>query len=292
MDARTLEVVPLYDGPAPGSEDWTHAERAYFSEIFATDVVTNVVVPTLTPVLPADGCGTAVIVAPGGGYHSLSINSEGFDVAHWLAARGVAAFVLKYRLVPSGEDAVAELIEKMSTGGAAADMEAAGRLAGADAAVAVRHVRAHSDDYAIDPGRVGFLGFSAGGNVTLRVAYADDADARPDFVAPIYAAARGLDLTTPPEGSGPMFLVAATDDELGLAADSIAAWESWRAAGLPVELHLYARGGHGFGMRTQGLPSDTWIERFGDWLGATGLLGEPVDEASLMPRFPTTTPAT
>lgn len=275
METTTLEPIRLYEGPAPGSEHWWHAEQAYFDPIFDTDVVTNVVVPTITPVLPAESTGTGVIVAPGGGYHALSINSEGFDVARWLAARGVAAFVLKYRLVPSGDDAVAELSQKMQAGGDTArrEMEQIAPLAAADGAAAVGLVRRLGGDLGVAPGRLGFMGFSAGGNVALRVAYASDPDVRPDFVAPIYAPVWGVDLGDPPPGSGPMFVVAATDDELGLAADSIALYERWRSAGLPVELHLYARGGHGFGLRTQGLASDTWIDRFGDWLTASALLG-------------------
>ncbi|MEZ5226311.1 MAG: alpha/beta hydrolase [Acidimicrobiales bacterium] len=269
--ASTLDPIRLFDGPAPGSETWTHDEMSYFASFFETDVITNVVVPTLTPVLPASGNGAAVIVAPGGGYHALSINREGFEVAQWLAERGVAAFVLKYRLVPSGDDAVAELIEKMTKGRAEAEMAEIAKLALLDAEAAVRLVRDRAESFAIDPTRVGFIGFSAGGNLTLRVAFTDDAAARPDFVAPIYAAAHDLDVSTPPQGSGPMFLAAATNDQLGLASHSLDIYRHWHAAGMPVELHLYAEGGHGFGMGTQGLPSDTWIERFGDWLAASGL---------------------
>ncbi len=267
--------IRLHPGPAPGSEAWTHEERAYFSEVFETEVVTNVVVPTLTPVLPDHGSGAAVIVAPGGGYHALSIESEGFAVARWLAERGVAAFVLKYRLVPSGDDAVAELAEKMTADPdrVRREMEGVAPLATADAEAAVRLVRGRAEEFGLAVDRVGFMGFSAGGNVAVRVAYTSDERARPDFLAPIYASAHGCEPVTPPVGSGPMFVVAATDDELGLAADSVQLYERWRAAGLPVELHLYARGGHGFGMRTQGLPSDAWIERFGEWLAASGLLG-------------------
>jgi acetyl esterase/lipase len=268
------EALALYDGPAPGSEGWSHVERAYFSEIFGTDVVTNVVVPTLTPVLPERCCGTGVIVAPGGGYHALSINSEGFDVARWLADRGVAAFVLKYRLVPSGDDAVADLAAKTEGDPERTreDMARIAPLAAADAEAAMRLVRARADDFRVLPERVGVVGFSAGGNVAMRLAYTEDGSARPSFVAPIYAAVRDDDLGRPPEGSGPAFVVAATDDQLGLADDSIQIYEAWRAAGLSVELHMYATGGHGFGMRTQGLPSDSWIERFGDWLGSSGFV--------------------
>ncbi len=270
-----MDAIELYDGPAPGSEDWTHGEQRYFSDLLDTEVVTNVVAPTLTPVLPssATGNGAAVIIAPGGGYHVLSIQSEGFQVAERLADHGIAAFVLTYRLVQCENDAAAEMMRKAVGDFEAmlAEMNQIAPLAAADAEAAVRLVRLRADDFGVDPGRVGFMGFSAGGNVTVRVAHTDDPGARPDFLAPVYATIRGVDLDAPPAGSGPMFLVAATDDELGLARDSITLYETWRAAGLPVELHMYSRGGHGFGMRTKHLPSDTWIDRFLDWFDATGL---------------------
>ena len=94
---------------------------------------------------------------------------------------------------------------------------------------------------------------------------------RPDFIAPVYAGVGELADRPAPDGPMPMFLVAATNDQLGLARDSIALYEKWRGAGKSVELHMYAKGGHGFGMREQGLPSDTWIERFGDWMANQGL---------------------
>jgi acetyl esterase/lipase len=270
-----MDAIELYDGPAPGSEDWTHDEQRYFSEALDTEVITNVSAPTITPVLPSPGTGNgaAVIIAPGGGYHVLSIQSEGFQVAERLAAHGIAAFVLTYRLMPCEDDAVVEMMRK-ATGDLEAmfaDMNRIAPLAAADAEAAVRLVRSRADDFGVDAGRVGFMGFSAGGNVTVRVALTDDPAARPDFLAPIYATLSGVDLGAAPEGSGPMFLVAATDDELGLARDSIALYDAWRRARLPVEAHMYARGGHGFGMRTQHLPSDTWIDRFLDWFDATGL---------------------
>jgi acetyl esterase/lipase len=270
MTVTPGEPIRLYDGPAPGSEHWTHRERRYVSEIFQADVVTNVVVPTLTPVLPVEGCATAVIVAPGGGFHALSIESEGFEVARWLAARGVAAFVLQYRLVPGGDDPVAELVAKMFAGTAEAEMDVIGPLAAADGEAAVRLVRSRAQEWGIEPDRVGFIGFSAGGNVALRVAYAADPAARPNFLVPVYAAVRGLELASLPADSGPVFIAAAADDELGLAGDSIMIYERWRAAGLSAELHVFARGGHGFGMRRQGLPSDAWIERLDEWLIASG----------------------
>lgn len=157
-------------------------------------------------------------------------------------------------------------------GTADADMAAAAQLGAVDGMQAVRLVRARAAEFEIDPARIGFIGFSAGGNVLLRVVVGADAGSRPDFAAAIYAPARGLDGAGPPPGSGPMFILAATDDPLGLAQDSIELYRRWSGAGVPVELHLYDRGGHGFGMRTQGLPVDSWIERLGDWLESRALI--------------------
>lgn len=267
------EPVRLYPGVAPGSESWTHSRSEYHSTLFDNRVVTNVVAPTITPVVPDRSNGTGLVIAPGGGFHALSIESEGFAVADWLADRGVAAFVLEYRLVPCGDDAVGELLAKMTADidDAFDQMNEIAPLAEADARVAVAWVRDHAADFGVRPERVGLIGFSAGGNVAMRVAYADDARERPSFVAPIYASVRGYELASPPAGSGPMFLAAASDDPLGLADDSVRIYETWRRAGIPTELHLYATGGHGFGMQRQGLPSDAWIDRFGDWLAASGL---------------------
>lgn len=267
------DPIHLYDGPAPGSESWTGVEREYHSELWDTEVVINVTTPVLVPVRPTgsgSGDGRAVIVAPGGGFHALSIESEGFGVADRLAAEGFTVFVLKYRLVQGGDDTVAELVEKMMTDlvGTLDDMVAVSPLAGADGEEAVRLVRARADEYGVDPTKIGFIGFSAGGNVALRAVFSPDPAARPAYSAPIYATTRGIEADEPPAGSGPMFLVVATDDTLGLTTDSLALYEQWRATPLPVELHAYARGGHGFGMRTQHLPSDTWIDRFVDWHAA------------------------
>lgn len=275
LAAPAQEVIRLYNGPAPGTEDWDHEEKEYFSPIFNTEVVTNVVNPTLTAFLPGPDTanGAAVVIAPGGGFHALSINSEGNDVAKWLNERGVAGFVLRYRLVPTGEDGVRELMEKArEPERVQKDMADATPFAGADALAAVRHVRENAAKYNVDPQKIGFMGFSAGGAVTAYVAFNYDAETRPNFVAPVYLGLGISENATPPKDAPPAFIVAATDDPLGLAADSVKFYTKWLEAEKPVEMHLYSRGGHGFGMRKQNLPSDTWIERFGDWLGVHGFL--------------------
>lgn len=266
---QAATVIPLYPGKAPGSESSTAQEQSYYSDIFNTEVVTNVSVPTLTAFLPSDPNGAAVIIAPGGGFHALSINSEGNDVAAWLNERGVAAFVLRYRLVPTGEDGVRDLMRKEPEQ-SRADMAAVRPLAGADGLAALGLVRERAAEFNIDPARVGFMGFSAGGAVAVIAATGYNAANRPAFVAPIYAGVGNFEELTVPDDAPPLFLVAASDDQLGLAKDSVALYSKWLQAGKTVEMHLYATGGHGFGMRQQNLPTDSWIARFGDWLVAQG----------------------
>jgi acetyl esterase/lipase len=273
QSARSQEVIRLYPGPVPASEKWTHEEREYFSPLFNTQVVTNVSQPTLTHYAPASGSanGTSIIICPGGGFHALSINSEGTEVARWLNAKGVTGFVLKYRLVRTGKDGVVEMLgknrEKMKE-----DMKSASALAEADGTAAVKYVRDHASELGVSPHRIGLMGFSAGGTVTAAVALHHVAENRPDFVAPIYPYLGVIGEFDVPKDAPPLFVVAASDDPLGLAGDSLSIYSKWLAAKKPAELHLYSKGGHGFGMKKQRLPSDHWIERFGDWLDVQGLL--------------------
>jgi acetyl esterase/lipase len=270
---QAQEVIRIYPGPAPGSESWTHAEQDYFSPIFNTQVVTNVVIPTLTRYAPAaeNANGTAVIICPGGGFHALSINSEGVDVAKWLNGKGVTGFVLKYRLVPTGKDGVVEMMgkkrEKIDE-----DMRATYPLALADGLAAMKYVREHAAEFGNSPERIGFMGFSAGGSLTTGVALNYTPQSRPNFVAPIYAYLGILGEAEVPKDAPPLFALAASNDPLGLADDSVELYSKWLTAKKPAELHMYAKGGHGFGMKKQNLPSDQWIELFGEWLDGQGLL--------------------
>lgn len=273
LHSSAQQVVPLYPGKPPGSESWTHQEAENNNNAWNTRIVYNVSTPTLTVITPdaAKANGTAVVIFPGGGFHALSIDVEGFDVAKWLATRGVTAFVLKYRLVPSK---TADPVTEMSAKGAQmeTDVKAVVPLAMADGLNSVRHVREHAKEYGINPSRIGIIGFSAGGTVAASVAYNYNAASRPDFAAPIYLQYTWAPRKDVPADAPPLFLLAATNDELGLAPHSVEMYQHWTAAGKPAELHLYQKGGHGFGMRTQNLPTDKWIERFGDWLAMQGLM--------------------
>ncbi len=141
----------------------------------------------------------------------------------------------------------------------------------ADGLQALRTVRRQAAAFGIEPDRLGILGFSAGGYVTGGAATEYDAESRPSFAAPIYALWHERPL---PVDAPPLFLAASTDDGLVDVQSSLSLYSAWRAAGRPVELHLYSRGGHGFGMNRQGLPSDTWIDQFWSWLRAEGFVPE------------------
>ena len=273
--ASAQEIIPLYNGTPPGSAAESYPEKQYFSKSWNTEVVANVTKPSLTVFkpLPEQKNGTAAVVVPGGGFMALSINSEGVDVAKYLAAKGVTAFVLKYRIAHTGGDATEEFAALY--GDKAKFSETIGKvipLSIADGVAAVAYIRKHAAELGVSPDRVGIIGFSAGGTVTMGVAYQYAPEGRPAFVAPIYAAAGRLKELPVPADAPPMFIAAATDDNLGLAPDSVALYEKWSAARKSVELHMYAKGGHGFGMHQNNIPTDHWIDRFADWLDLEGFL--------------------
>ena len=226
--ANAQTVIRLPSQPAPGAETADAEGKEYFSKTFNTQVVTNVSQPTLTQFSPSpeSANGTAVIICPGGGFHILSINSEGVEVAKWLNAHGVTAFVLRYRLVPTGEDGVRDMLGK-SREKVREDMRPAFTLALADGAAAVKYVRDHAAELGVSPKRVGIMGFSAGGSVTTGVMLKPEAETRPDFGAPIYAYLGVIDDLQVPKNPPPLFVLAATDDQLGLVGDSVTLYGKW-----------------------------------------------------------------
>jgi acetyl esterase/lipase len=273
--AAAQDVVHLYAGTPLGSTQENYPEKQYFSKVWNEDVVANVTQPTLTIFKPSPELknGTAVVICPGGGFMALSIATEGTSVAKYLAAKGVTAFVLKYRLAHTGEDATEEF------GALSADkpkydemIKNIAPLALADGLAAVAYVRQHASKWGISPDHVGMIGFSAGGFVAAEVAVQYAPESRPAFVAVIYGGLKSD--TSVQTDAPPMFITAATDDELGLAPASIALYQKWTAAHKSAELHMYAKGGHGFGMRQQNLPTDHWIDRFADWLQLEGFLNK------------------
>jgi len=272
---RAQEIIDL-PHESPAEINWEGGEKAFFSKIWNTEVVCNVSEPTMEVFRPdpAIANGTSVVVAPGGGLYALSIESEGNMVARWLNEKGITAFVLKYRLVPTGEDGVKDLDETSSN-----NLDEFKRLISAvmpysvaDGLSAVNYVRVHADELGVKQDRIGFMGFSAGGAVTMGVAYNSSEETRPDFLVPVYTWTDAMPVKEVSENVPPMLVICASDDPLGLAPGSVALYNSWYDAGKKASLHMYSKGGHGFGMKKQGLPSDTWIERFYDWAVAEELI--------------------
>jgi acetyl esterase/lipase len=265
-------VIPLYNGAAPGSENWTWNEREI--KFGNNQILMDVSKPTLTAYVPANPNGTAVVIAPGGAFHILSISSEGTEVAKWLNTKGITAFVLKYRVVHEDsthpENSLMRLLSTKNFKKLDSINAPVVALALQDGLTAVKYVRQHAADYKIDPDKIGFMGFSAGGTLTMSVVYSATDESRPNFVAPIYPYEGAIIGSTVPSAKTPIFICAASDDDLGLATHSVHIYLKWLAADQPAELHMYEKGKHGFGMNKQNIPTDAWIERFGDWLNMNG----------------------
>jgi acetyl esterase/lipase len=266
------DAIVLGTGPLPGATATESWHRQYGSA-FAR----NVTVATLTPYLadPAKATGAAVIVAPGGGFRTLSMENEGSQVAQALAARGVSAFVLKYRLNQTPPD-LAEFQRPATTTSAgpppprqmtpeAMTASLAPQIADARAAFAL--VRARGAEWGVDADRIGMVGFSAGAMLTMATALAGD-DARPAFIGNIYGP---LGPVTVPTDAPPLFVALAVDDPLFPNA-GFGLIESWRTARRPVEFHYYEQGGHGFGMYPKETTSTGWFDAFVRWIGMHGML--------------------
>ncbi len=276
------QIIPLYNGIAPGSENWNYEEIEFASPFNGKKMLRNVVNPTLEVYLPDESKsnGSAVVICPGGGFIWLSYQSEGTEVAEWLAQKGVTAFVLKYRInkTPGPEkefdefvaDFFAQIPETTSDKNDSENTLVPSNindriLGGNDGLKAIEYVRKHADDFKIDPQKIGIMGFSAGAFVTMHAILNSSPANQPDFAAPIYGGWRE-DLKVP-ENAPPLFILAAADDAISEGCPKL--YKAWRDAGLSAEMHIYSQGGHGFGMDQNGLPVDTWIERFYDWLKLT-----------------------
>jgi acetyl esterase/lipase len=258
------QAVPLWPGAAPGSESWNYQERVIPNTPVGT-VIMDVVTPTVTAYLPsrAKATGTGVIIAPGGAFVALAIDLEGKDLARWLQARGIAAFVLKYRIP-------AKRYEGMPP---SMDMDTAGRYGIADGIQAVKVVRQHAREWGVDPHRIGFIGFSAGAMVASGTLLQPDSAARPDFAAMIYGGPFGV-MPPIPAHLPPIFLAWARDDQVALKP-IVRFHDALVASGVDPETHIFSAGGHGFGMKHQGTTSDHWVEEFLFWMDAQGVATHP-----------------
>lgn len=216
--------------------------------------------------------GTAAIICPGGGFHFLTMDNEGFDLADILVARGVTCAVLSYRLIATPDNP-----EEAKEATFAAFLDGPNRIDPfvepllSDGPEGVRTLRSHATALDVDPARIAMVGFSAGARITATAALDPSDGSRPDLAAIVYLPTMAAHSV--PADAPPLFVVAAADDQIGTAGNE-QLYASWRAAGRPAEMHLFERGGHGFGVRPQGLPSDAWTGLLTGWLASYGYLND------------------
>ena len=285
----SAEVFRLWpEGPPTKGSDL--AEISYLQPALDGSkiaILRNVSEPTITVFRPAAGAanGVGVIVAPGGGWRILAIEHEGVTLAEWLAARGYTAFLLKYRVAATHPDPAefeagmqrmsAPLAEPRPASKAPKaiedilrddDTKFGRKLSIEDGRRALTLVRERAGEWGVDPGKIGMIGFSAGAFLTIAVALSPEGSGLA-FVAPIYgggAAGRPI-----PANAPPLFTCIAQDDRL-LFRVVEGLYHDWSEADRPAELHIFRRGGHGFGMVKQGAPADGWVDMFGAWLKDLG----------------------
>lgn len=267
-------AIVLWPSGAPGSEARKNepeklAWREEPENNITFPILFNIHNPSIIPFIPdpAKATGAAVIIAPGGGHMFLTIDREGYDLGKWLADRGVAAFVLKYRLA---RDQAGNSPYKVETD------------AFADSKRSMRLVRSRAAEWGVDPKRIGFMGFSAGGSLAGMMATQFDAgdakssdpieqtSCRPDFNGFIYGGPYRTTKFDPK--TAPSFLACAYNDNGNVTAEATM-FLNLKASNIPAELHIYSTGGHGFGVRSdRGIAEETWPARFHDWLNDIGML--------------------
>ena len=275
--ANGQSVIPLWPQGLPADAVPVAPERIESLKAKQTpDRVTYVATPSLTlyraPADQANGCG--VVICPGGAYNILAWQKEGIELAQWFNSLGVTAVVLKYRVPRRHPDKIHwEPLQ--------------------DAQRAIRLFRHHAGEWQIDPHRIGVLGFSAGGHLSAmtgmhwanrtypRVDEIDDLSCRPDYICPIYAAYLGdgyqdnvaeLGSLVKVNAQTPPTFLAVTQDDKMRGAQAALLFVELKKAGVPAELHVYTRGGHGYGIRSSDRPVTTWHHRLGEWLASQGFL--------------------
>lgn len=272
VSAEDHVILKLWPKGAPEKPDFKIEPEMAIKKDDGIMRVSNVSDPTITLYKADKPNGAAVLVCPGGGYSILAIEHEGIQVCEWLNTLGVTGVLLKYRVPRRDNDKPYE-----------APLQDAQRAMGL-----IRH---HASEWGVDPKRVGILGFSAGGNLTVMTSlhpnertYTEDPtldmNARPDFMIPVYPAYLANDDKNPTAlkseiaitaDAPPMFIAHASDDRITASASAMMYLE-YKKLNLPAEIHLYAKGGHGFGMKKNGLPVNDWYVRCGEWMAAMGLL--------------------
>ena len=209
----------------------------------------------------------AMIICPGGGLFYSAYEKEGTKLAIKLALNGITAIVLKYRTYPRKGSVIKWSQTLWNKPEIAIDSaKIILPFSSKDALNAIEAIRNEATKYNINPNKIGLMGFSAGGAVTMEAAYTATSINQPNFIAPIYPWMNIVDKQKVPSNKPPAFISCANDDPLGLAAPSIQIYKDWILAGGEAELHMFSKGGHGFGMNDVNAPVNIWSELLIDWI--------------------------
>lgn len=259
-------AVPLWAGGAPGSE-----AKKDVPEVVRGGNISSVHNPSILPYLPPKekATGVAVVVLPGGGHSNLAITHEGYNVGEWFASHGIAAFVVKYRLAREPESTYKIDVEAL-----------------ADTQRAIRTVRARAKEWNVNPDAVGVMGFSAGGELAALASMRrdgaragatdliDQQSAKPNYQALIYPGQSGKIIPT--KDSPPAFLACGNLDRTDISEGLANVYLLFKKAAVPTELHIYAKVGHGFGIKPTNVPpASQWPVQFQEWLVNMGIPAKP-----------------
>lgn len=265
--------IHLYDSIPPGSENWTWTEGMNDNNSLRVMTVYNVVRPTLTALKPDRPNGTAAIICPGGGFHFLAMHHEGYGPAEKLLEKGITVFVLKYRLVHvTSDNPFDDMLNAPDPKAWDDESLPVIPLAIDDGRLAIRYLRNNAAKFNLRADRIGIMGFSAGGMVAISTAFNYTPETRPDFVAPIYADMPAQRLRDVMPDAPPLFIACAQDDEFGFAAHAFDVYRRWYEADQSVEMHLFAKGGHGFGAGNIDDSTGMWMPLFLKWLEVKALM--------------------
>jgi acetyl esterase/lipase len=273
--------IPLWPGAVPDAHARTVPGPEYVTNVLSPNGVSwiaacNVSLPTMTVYSPkGKNTGVAVLVFPGGGYNCVAIDLEGTEICDWLTSRGITAVLLKYRVPTRSPEGYGESLPALE-----------------DAQRTLSLVRFHATEWRIDPHKIGVIGFSAGGHLVTAMSTrfdkrsypavdaADKESCRPDFAIACYPGHLwngdegfklnpNVPVTT---NTPPTFLVQAEDDHVDGVEQALVYYIGLKDAGVPVEMHLYAQGGHGFGLRRTKFPITGWPQLVETWLGTIGII--------------------
>lgn len=272
--AYAQDVIDLKSGKQLAAKAAEGTAQEFTDKNTGNRTVFNVKHPSITLFRPAaeKSNGVAVIVCPGGAFHILDIDNEGFNVAKILSEQGYTAILFKYSVIPLDEKNPFGALANLAKDFPALERKMATVIPTSidDTKAAFKYVKDSAGALGIDPDKIGVLGFSAGGTLAAAMGYQTDEVYKPAFFAPIYPYLAPFETSVVPTNPSPMFIAVTEDDDFAFDENSLKLYQKWKTGAALADLHVYAKGRHGFGTKKQNLPVDHWMDRFVEWLSFLG----------------------